>query len=588
MTYRPDRLALGFLRRTLHGAVAVWYHPRFRLPIAGLESQLRIEPQRADHVLTWAMDMGIVRTLDVHQAPPVAWGQLRLVHDEAYLASLDQAETLARILGVDSRILSVESMLLTWRHAVGAVVEAAQDAVRSGGREVVLLGGFHHAFPDRGGGFCGVNDVAIAVAALREQGFDERVVVLDLDAHPPDGTAACLRSDPAVHIASVSAESAWDEVRDVDEIRIPRGSDDRAYARAVGRLLDRLPSAGLVLYLAGADPLADDPHGGLACTVNGLRRRDRRVLEAIGNTPAVILPAGGYTHGAWRVLAGTVAEAAGARLGVSREYDPLLRRSLDISRTLDPTHLSGEEGWLTERDLLGALGMVSPEERFVGYYTLQGVEYALCRYGYLDTLRRMGFEGVRVWMQARRWPHMVRILARIDGEDQVLVEVALSRRRVDRWETLFVEWLTLRDPRTPFTDDRPRMPGQDAPGLGILDDTGHILLRMTERLGLDGVSFVPSYYHIAWFSRRRWTVVDPVQRGRFLALQHHLRDIPLREATTLLDGAGIPTEHGDPIRWEPPLMAYPRFAEFTQWLESQQQRADRVADVLTGELVPVR
>ena len=197
---RPDRRLRGFLRRSVHGPIAVWYHPTFRLPLAGLESQLGIEPRRADDVLTWALDLGLIRPADVHEAPEASWASIRLVHDQAYLASLDRRETLAPILGVDVRTIPTESMLETWRRSVGATVEAAQWAVERRRPALALLGGFHHAYPDRGGGFCALNDVAVAVAVLRDQGFRGRVAILDLDAHPPDGTAACLSGDQRVHI----------------------------------------------------------------------------------------------------------------------------------------------------------------------------------------------------------------------------------------------------------------------------------------------------------------------------------------------------------------------------------------------------
>ena len=77
-----------------------------------------------------------------------------------------------------------------------------------GRRALNLLGGFHHAKPDAGGGFCAVNDLAVAVAAVRAEGFAGRVLVLDLDAHPPDGTAACLAADPSAWIGSLSG-SSW-------------------------------------------------------------------------------------------------------------------------------------------------------------------------------------------------------------------------------------------------------------------------------------------------------------------------------------------------------------------------------------------
>ena len=584
--------ARGALRRLVHGHVHLWYHPAFRVPIAGLESLTGFEPRRADDVLTWAIDRGIVHEDDVHAPEEAPWSALEAVHTPAWLAALDTPEAIGAIFSADPRRISSAPVLESWRRAAAGCIDAiGWLRAAPGRRAAVLFGGFHHASPDRGSGFCGINDIAIGIKAARAAGFEGAITILDLDAHPPDGTAACLVGDEKVTIASIGVASAWTCAPSVIDVRLPPGSGDPAYLAALDGLLGGLFPGHLAIVLAGADPLAGDRFGALACTEAGLRERDRRVLGWLGKTSALFLPAGGYTHGAWRVFAGTIAEAAGSIEPVDADYDPLLRRTRDVARRLDPSRLGApedEDAWLTEADVLGALGRPQEpsEPRVLGYYTRQGIEYALEHYGLLSALRAMGFSVLKVEIRAEDPPHRVLVTTTLAGRVETLVEVVLSKRRVGDWETLFVEWMTLRDPRAPFTVDRPRLPGQDVPGLGFLDEVVHLLVRMAERLGLAGLSAIPAHYHVAWVARKAFTFEDPEKRGRFRALCVLLADLPLPKATAALDGPGWPCEWGDAAKWEPATVVLPLDAGLQASLDAQEPAAVAAEAMWRERLLP--
>ena len=167
-----------------------------------------MEPRRADFALWWLRECGAV-TRRMARAPfRISWENLARVHTPELLESLGRPETLARVFGVDPSDVPVDEVMTTVRLACGGTLAAAREALRTRAPALNLLGGFHHASPDVAGGFCPVNDVAVAVAALRDEGLAGRVVVLDLDAHPPDGIAACLGKDPTVWIGSISG-SDW-------------------------------------------------------------------------------------------------------------------------------------------------------------------------------------------------------------------------------------------------------------------------------------------------------------------------------------------------------------------------------------------
>ncbi len=441
----------GTLRRWVKGRVGVWFHPSFRVPIAGVEARAGIDPRRAESVLAWALHQDVVEAGDVFEAPEVGFGPLRRVHTDAWLERLDDRRVVARVITCDERIVPVAPMMEFWRRGVGASVDGFAWALAHRARAVSLNGGFHHAWPDRGAGFCALNDVAVAISEARLAGFEGRVAIIDLDAHPPDGIAACLAGDERVHILSLAAEGAWDEVPGIVDTRLPAGTTDAAYLAALDALLAACPPCDALIYLAGADPLVGDRFGALAVSEAGLRERDRRVFHHFPSVPALVLPAGGYTPAAWRVYAGTLAEAAHASVVVAPQYDPLLYRTRQIARQLDPHTLAGTtEGWLDDADLALTLGQApAAETRFLGHYTAPGIEYALTRFGLLDALARMGFEGVLIEVRAGAMPHQLWVTAEVNGERARLVDLSLSFRTIHDYKTLFVEWLAMQDPRAP-------------------------------------------------------------------------------------------------------------------------------------------
>lgn len=591
----------GALRRWQHGRVGLWYHPSFRLPLTSELTQLGIDPRRADDVLTYALDRDLVVDDDLYSPAEVPWAWLERVHSHAWLESLDNADVVAAIVKGSPEALPVASLLETWRRAVGAAVDATRYALAQRRRAMTLLGGFHHAFPDRGAGFCAINDLAVALAVARDDGFTGRCVILDVDAHPPDGLTACVSGDANTIVASLGVASAWTvaapAVATLLDHRVPAGAGDAAYLTALDALLDAvrdaLPSGvsepDLAFVLAGADPLVGDRLGGLAVTEAGLRERDRRIFAALGGCPTVIVPGGGYTPSAWRVLAGTLAEAAGDNRPIPDDYDPLRCRTGNIARQLDPTMLRGDDApWFSPEDIAELLGETPKEPRFLGYYTRHGLEHALHHYGILGHLARLGFSDVEVAIQADAEPHALRVTARVRGERATLLDLRASVREVLEHRTLFIEWLELRDPRMVFTPGKPQLPGQAGPGLGLAKETAQLLVRAARRLSLAGVSFVPAHYHIAFMAKKRMTVVEPKHRGQFRAMQRALADVPLAEASRIVGTVGIPTEDGDALRWTPTTMVLAIDPGLITLIAAGERDAKHVEDGCFDRLIPLQ
>lgn len=242
-----------------------------------------------------------VPDLELHEAPRAGDDALALAHTADYIADvsagrLDPARQ--REIGFPWSHEMVERS----RRSAGATIAACRTALTQG-IAVNLAGGTHHAYADKGGGFCVFNDAAIAARQLQRDGQVRRVAVIDLDVHQGNGTASILRDDPTVFTLSLHGEKNYPfrkEASDLD-VGLPDGCDDDAYAMALAHALDMLKARfapDLVIYLAGADPHEDDRLGRLRLTMAGLARRDTMVFDfALSQRlPIAVAMAGGYGH----------------------------------------------------------------------------------------------------------------------------------------------------------------------------------------------------------------------------------------------------------------------------------------------------
>jgi acetoin utilization deacetylase AcuC-like enzyme len=543
------------LKSALRGPyLPVFYDPRYRLPLSGIEVAAGLDPRRADFAAWWLRSTGLLGARCFRTPRRATFAELGRVHTQEHLESLSRPQSLAAIFGVDPSDVPADELLDTIRLATGATIEAARLALRIRKPALNLLGGFHHAGPASAGGFCAVNDIAVAVAAVRRLGFRGRVAILDLDAHPPDGTAACLGKDPRVWIGSLSG-SDWSQLEGVDETVLPEGTGDEPYLEALRALLGRMPRSSLTFVIAGGDVLKGDRLGKLGLTLSGARRRDLAVARALAGTASVWLPGGGYHRGAWRILGGTgMVLAAGSRTPIPESYDPLSERYADLMRDIAPDTL-GETGEITTAEIEEALGLRAAGPRLMlGFYTASGLEQTLHRIGLLDNMRRLGYRELRVAIDSTGLGDRLRVLAYAAGQEHLLVEAILEKRRIRGVEVLFVHWLSLRNPLAKFSDLRPKLPGQEVPGLGLAREAGTLLSRMAIRTGLAGVAFRPSHFHLAFTARHDFAFVEPARQGRFEAMVRDLAALPLLEAThAVADGRVL--LNGRPYLWEADEMA---------------------------------
>ena len=242
---------------------------------------------------------GLVETGRLHEPGRAPLNDLLLVHTPGYVRDITEGTlppAAQRRIGLPWSERFVERAYRVVRGTCLAAEAALADGVAMN-----LAGGTHHAFPDRGEGFCVFNDVAVAVRRLQAAGLVGRVAVVDLDVHQGNGTHAVFAGDASVYTFSMHGRKNYpfQKVPGTLDVELEDGTGDDEY---LARLADVLPGVlrdarpDLVVYLAGADPHEGDRLGRLRLTFAGLARRDWMVLAACREVgiPVAVTIAGGY------------------------------------------------------------------------------------------------------------------------------------------------------------------------------------------------------------------------------------------------------------------------------------------------------
>jgi acetoin utilization deacetylase AcuC-like enzyme len=242
---------------------------------------------------------GILATGDLHEAPAAALADLQLVHTREYVQAVVDgmvAPEIQRRIGFPWSPQMVERA----RRSVGATIAAAGSALDEG-CAANLAGGTHHAFADRGEGYCVFNDVAVAARVLQRDHLAQRVAIVDCDVHQGNGTAAIFSGDANVFTLSLHGAKNFPFRKEAShlDIEFDDGTGDDPYLTSLERAIEFVlltHNPDVVFYLAGADPYEGDRLGRLKLTIDGLQQRDEIVLTRChrAGLPVVITMSGGY------------------------------------------------------------------------------------------------------------------------------------------------------------------------------------------------------------------------------------------------------------------------------------------------------
>jgi acetoin utilization deacetylase AcuC-like enzyme len=226
---------------------------------------------------------------------------LLLVHTQKYLkklktGDLSHSEILTLELPYSPELLEFALLF------VGGTILTAEKALEDG-MAVHIGGGFHHAFPDHGEGFCALNDVAVSLEKMKKEGKVERAMVVDCDLHQGNGTAFIFAKKDYAFTFSIHQMDNYPAHKPSSSLDVGlwAGDGDEKYLSKLRSNFPRLYrdfQPDLIFYLAGADPYGKDQLGGLKLTMEGLRERDRIVIEEARRLriPVAVLFAGGYAY----------------------------------------------------------------------------------------------------------------------------------------------------------------------------------------------------------------------------------------------------------------------------------------------------
>ncbi len=276
----------------------VYYTDHFVLPLpSGHRFPMKKYQMLRDEVSTYL-------EVELDEAPLASLDELLLAHDGEYIEKVIQGQ-LTQAQQREIGFPWSAQMVTRSRRSSGATI-AACNAAWKNGVGVNLAGGTHHAYADKGSGFCVFNDAAIAAKKMQLKLYehfkrDIRVAIIDLDVHQGNGTASILKEDSSVFTFSMHGEKNFPfrkESSDLD-IGLQDGCEDEEYLLALHGGLDQIEASfnpEFVIYLAGADPYQGDRLGRLHLTIEGLGKRDEKVLQWCFDRkiPVAIAMAGGY------------------------------------------------------------------------------------------------------------------------------------------------------------------------------------------------------------------------------------------------------------------------------------------------------
>ena len=246
------------------------------------------------------LERGFATPNDVVEPVRATEEELYLVHTQEWVHRFSTGQLTPRELALLELPYS-EAVVQGFLLAAGGTTLAGRLALRDG-FAFHIGGGFHHAYADHGEGFCAINDIGVAIRVLQKEQLIARAAVVDCDVHHGNGTAAIFAADPSVFTLSIHQLHNYPQDKPPSslDIDLEDGVGDEEYLLRLGEgyvsAIEKF-RPDLIIYVAGADPYREDQLGGLQLTMEGLKRRDRLVLDTAARlrVPAAVVLAGGYS-----------------------------------------------------------------------------------------------------------------------------------------------------------------------------------------------------------------------------------------------------------------------------------------------------
>jgi hypothetical protein len=284
----------------------------------------------------------------------------------------------------------------------------------------------------------------------------------------------------------------------------------------------------------------------------------------------------------WKTLKRVVLDALERVQPASQTEEALPPFAPDYDRvfaSLTREELYGDSTILLDEDLFADLfEREHRDDHFLGFYSVEGANLAFERYGFYQLLRDQGFSPKLIADTKDPDEHRLRIYDAEPSPDRLLIELAVGFRELSLPDAadcrlLFINWLLMQNPREAFSPDRPPLPDQEHPGLGLFPHFGYLLRLMALRLECDGLLNHPSHFHNGVLYGRFFHFVDPVTEGRFRALEDLLGHLPLAEATDAVAQGQVVDDRGQTVAWKPEPHVAPITNRARRWFASEGYRA---------------
>jgi histone deacetylase 11 len=293
------------------------YHPAYNITAFGLERLHPFDSRKYRRIHDVLVARGLRRPGDFVRPRPASRAELLKVHTPEYLRSLRSPEALARILEVPV-VRRLPAWVIDWRilrpmrYAAGGTILACRLALERG-LAINFGGGYHHAAAGWGGGFCVYADAPLAAKALHDEGLVGKVLVVDLDAHQGNGSAAVFHGWPWAAILDLYEEDIFPARKEPEDYPLPvtpglTGVEYLAIVRESLPYVLENDRPDLVIYNAGSDPYEGDPLAGFRLTMSDLAERDLLVVSLARERgiPVAMVLSGGYSHESWRIHADAI------------------------------------------------------------------------------------------------------------------------------------------------------------------------------------------------------------------------------------------------------------------------------------------
>ena len=290
--------------------VRVVYSPGYLINLGGMEKMHPFDIRKYEKIHNGLIADGLLSEEQTLNPAPLTEDDLLLIHTKEYLEELKLRKKVAEYL--EAPVLQFaplslgRAVLEPFRRASGGTLLAAREALQSG-IAINLGGGYHHAKPDRGEGFCLYADVPIAIRKLQSESLIKRAIVIDVDVHQGNGTIVCLPDDDSTFTFSMHQGNIYPipkETGDLD-VELSSGMEDEQYLEILAEYLPKIlddSQADICFIVGGCDPLDGDPLASLKMTAEGIVKRDHAIVQACveRNLPVVLTLSGGYSPAAWK------------------------------------------------------------------------------------------------------------------------------------------------------------------------------------------------------------------------------------------------------------------------------------------------